>query len=105
MITILIALLLANPQLTAVWTGPGSATIQWEQAARGCLYRVPSEGSAVFVGCYDGAGQVNVSLGATGGTDAAYRPRAGDVYLVQIDGQRYRAPLLMRDVRLAVVWG
>lgn len=95
MLTILLILLLTQPP-TATWNGPGRATVTWQQTTRACLSVEHATGEQAFVGCWDGPGRVTVTLGHVGSLDAAYRPTAGDVYLVQIDGRPARAPLLYR---------
>lgn len=99
----ILALLLAllqppDPGLTARWDSPTSAVVSWQQGQRGCLWR-----NSTFIGCYDGAGAVRVTFGQRGPMDAAYRPAAGDVFTVVVDGAAYSAPL-RSVVRLPVVW-
>lgn len=88
-----------DPHFTARWDTATSATIQWTQQQRGCLWREPQEGAAVFVNCYERyPATILVELGHAGPMDGALRPMAGDSYLLVTGGQSYRAPLRARDV-------
>lgn len=78
-----------SPPPTARWDGNSAATVIWTQAARGCLSQLPGP----FVGCYDGAGRRNVTLGQQGPLSGDLRPRAGVVYRVVVDGVPYDVPL------------
>lgn len=82
-----------DPQLRARWDGPGAATIQWTQQARGCLYVNHTTGAQAFIGCYDGSGRVTVELGHQGPVSGDVRPQPHDIYVAQIDGITYRTPL------------
>lgn len=98
---LLLALLqpVVPPSFVARLDSPGTATIQWNQQARGCLWEAPS----TFVGCYEGARHVVVTLGHQGPLDGALRPKEGTVYILRVDGVVYRA-----TVRRAVyfpAWG
>ena len=104
MIRLLLALLLwlvlqapPDPHLRAQWNTPTSATVRWTQESRGCLWRVPREGAHVFVGCFDGTGNVTISFGRVGPLDGTLRPTAGDVYLLTTGGQTWRALLAWRS--------
>jgi hypothetical protein len=93
---ILLLLLLTpapDPRLTARWAGPGAATVRWSQTQRSCLFRQPLIGPAVFLDCYDAPGSYAISFGVVGSLDAAYRPTAGDIYVLQTGGEVWRAPL------------
>jgi hypothetical protein len=74
---------------TARLDSKNSATIQWNQQSRGCLWAAPN----VFVGCYDGARHVVVTLGHKGPLDGELRPMPGVVYILEVDGVVRRAPL------------
>lgn len=99
---VLIALILAllqpptNPHLRAQWDTPTAATVRWTQAARGCLWREPREGAAVFVGCYDRAGSYAITFGHQGPMDGTLRPMPGDRYRLRTGGQTWRAALAWR---------
>lgn len=84
MIAIILALLLhpAPPPFTAHWDAPGRATLRWSQSSRSCLYRESVIGERAFIGCFDGSGAAVLALGDTGPLDAAYRPTAGDVFVL-----------------------
>lgn len=87
---------------TAQWDTATSATVQWTQTARGCLYRESAIGEQVFIGCYARfPATIVVTLGGPQ-TDAAFRPTTGDVYVLQMDGVTYRAPLVARPVYFPV---
>lgn len=92
-------LFLAISGFSALWDAPGRASIT---LTPGCLYRQPATGAAVFIGCYAKAGEVRLG-GAR--TDAAYRPEAGDTFVLTArDGTVLaRAPLRGRSVYLPVV--
>lgn len=83
-----------DPQLIARQDGPGLATISWQQQTSACLSRVPLVGPRVLIACYAGSGRAVLRLGHAGPLDGAYRPAAGDVYLLEVDGQVTSAPLL-----------
>lgn len=90
MITIIVVLaLLTQPSFVARLDSPGAATIQWDQQARGCLWAAPS----VFVGCYEGDRHVVVTLGHQGPLSGDLRPEVGTVYILEVDGVTYRAPV------------
>lgn len=93
---------MANPQLRARFDTPTSATVQWTQQARGCLYVTHITGAQVFIGCYAGGGPVKVGLGHQGPMSGDVRPTVGDVYVAHIDGVTYRTPL--RWWVYAAVW-
>jgi hypothetical protein len=82
-----------DPRLTARWAGPGVATVRWSQTERSCLFKQPLIGPAVFLDCYDTPGSYAISFGVVGSLDAAYRPTAGDIYVLQTGGEVWRAPL------------
>jgi hypothetical protein len=93
---ILLLLLLTpapDPHLTARWAGRVATTVRWSQTERSCLYRQPLIGPAVFLDCYDTPDSYAISFGVVGSLDAACRPTAGDVFVLEMDGVRYRAPL------------
>lgn len=97
-----LALLQPAPHFSARWDTKDSATVQWTQQARGCLSVEHATGQRVFIGCWEKAPQsVVLQLGGPG-TDGAYRPTAGDVYVLSTGGQFYRTPLRARVVYLAV---
>jgi hypothetical protein len=85
-ILIVLLALLTPPQ--ARWDTPTSATIQWTQTARACLWA-----GTTFVGCYDGAGERKISLGKVGPTDGRVRPGASTVYKLVVDGVVWDVPL------------
>lgn len=98
---LLILLLLlqpAPPNLTARWDSATSATVRWTQAARGCLYRQPSEGAPVFVSCYEKPGAYTITFGHIGPLSGDLRPQARDVYVLQTSGAVFRAPLMARPL-------
>lgn len=91
LLLILLALLqpVAPPAFVARLDSPGAATIQWNQQARACLWAAPR----AFVGCYDGNRHVVVTLGHQGPLSGDLRPEAGTVYVLEVDGVVYRAPV------------
>lgn len=91
-----------DPQLTARWGGPGAATVEWHQTARGCLSVIHATGERVFISCYEQPGSYRVELGHQGPLSGDLRPAAGDIYLVQTSGHTYRARLVW--VRWLAVW-
>jgi len=92
-----------DPHLTALWDSATSATIQWTQTARGCLERQPRDGAAVWIGCYERfPATIIVTLGHVGPLSGDLRPTSGDVYVLQVDGATYRAPLVGRPVYLPI---
>jgi hypothetical protein len=90
---ILAFLLPPDPHLRAAWDTSTSATVSWTQTARACLYREPMTGARVFIGCYEAPGDYHIQFGHVGPLDAAYRPAAGDMYVLQTGGEVWRAPL------------
>jgi len=94
LVILLLALLLqpAPRAPTAYWATSTSARISWQQQSRACLYREPASSTSVFIGCYDGAGPAIVHLGGPL-TDGNFRPRAGDVYRVVVDGVTWHVAL------------
>jgi hypothetical protein len=74
-----LALATFEPHFTARWDSSISATIQWTQSGRGCLYKETALHERGFIGCYEKAGTITILLGGPQ-TDGAYRPLAGDVY-------------------------
>jgi hypothetical protein len=87
---------------TAQWDSAISATIQWQQSSRACLYKETALHERGFIGCYGKVGTITIVLGGPQ-TDGAYRPMAGDVYILVMGGRQYRAPLIGRPVYLSVV--
>ena len=87
--------------LTALWDGPGRAVITWRQPdGLHCLYRQPAIGARVLVRCFAEPGGYGVTLEAG---DAAYKPQAGDVYILRRpDGTKEETRLSSR-VYLAAV--
>ena len=84
-----------DPQFLATQDGVGQATVRWTQVTRGCLSVEHATGQRVFITCREKPGTQIVPLGRSQ-TDGAYRPTAGDVYVLQTGGQVYRAPLKWR---------
>lgn len=85
--------------LSARWDSSTSATVQWQQTARGCLYRESAIGQQVFVGCYEKfPATIIVEFGHEGPLSGDLRPTAGDVYILWTDNHAYRAPLLGRPL-------
>ena len=69
--------------LVATWIGTNAARIEH---SAGCLYR-----KQTLIRCYD---TVGVAIIGGSQTDAAFRPRAGDVFtLVSPSGKTERSPL------------
>jgi hypothetical protein len=97
------ALATPNPRLQARWDSATSATVQWTQSGRACLSMQHATGQSVFVGCYDKQGTITLTFGHAGPLDGSYRPQSGDVYVLQVDGQAWRAPLIGRAQYLAVL--
>lgn len=89
LLILMVLLAFAPAPPTARWDGPGRAHIEWTQQARGCLWQLPD----AFVGCYNGAGRVRVTLGQQGPLSGDLRPMAGTVYRVVVDGVAYDVPL------------
>lgn len=86
-----------DPHFSARWDSATSATIQWTQAQRGCLYRLSASGERGFVGCYERTNAtITITLGHVGPLSGDLRPMAGDVYILVTDGQQFRAPLIGR---------
>jgi hypothetical protein len=98
-------LALLNPHFTALWDSDHGTTIQWTQAGRGCLSVEHATGERAFVGCYERTGTITIELGHVGPLDGTLRPAAGDVFILQTQGQTYRAPLRGRAVYLPVFRG
>ena len=99
---LLLAVLQGAPPVSfsALWDGPGAATISWHQTARGCLSVAHTTGETAFIGCYDRwPATVRIELGH-GLTDGTARPQAGDVYVLVTNGQTYRALLVARQWRV-----
>lgn len=70
--------------LSALWAGATQAIITWQGS--GCLYRAPAGEQARLIACDVRDVGHRIILGQ-GLTDAAYRPAAGDVYvLARFDG-------------------
>lgn len=93
-----------DPHFTARWDSATSATIQWTQAQRGCLYRLSAIGERGFVGCYDKLNAtITITLGHVGPLSGDLRPMPGDVYILVTNGQQERAPLIGRAQFLAAV--
>lgn len=84
---------LPDPQLIARQDGTGAATISWQQSGYACLSREPSGAAPVLIGCWSGSGPQRVTLGHTGPLDGAYRPAAGDTYVLMVGDVTYRTPL------------
>ena len=87
-VLLLLLALLSQPSFVARLDTKTSATVQWNQQARGCLWAAPR----AFVGCYEGNGHVVVTLGHQGPLSGDLRPAAGTVYILEVDGVTYRAP-------------
>lgn len=99
---LILALLQPAPNITAHWQGSHVARISWRQPASvqlTCLSR-----NSTLIQCWSDLppGLSVVELGKTGPLDAAFRPAAGDVYVVQQDGAVWKAPL--RGVAYFPVW-
>lgn len=100
-ILVLLLLLLLQPApapFSAVWQRPGVAAIRWTQPAgvsETCLFRRPVSSGDILIGCWDDLpeGATGLSLGASGPMDGAYRPQAGDVFILDQDGVTERAQL------------
>jgi hypothetical protein len=94
----------APPPFTAHWQGAHVARIVWQQP-KGvhltCISR-----NATLIRCWTDlpAETYIMLLGNKGPLDAAYHPAVGDVFVLQQDGQTWRAPL-RGVVRLAVIRG
>lgn len=92
-----------DPHLSAVWDSATSATVQWTQQQRGCLYRQPENGPGVFIGCYEKPNAtITITLGHVGPLSGDLRPTTGDAYVLMTNGTQYRAPLIGRAVYLPV---
>jgi hypothetical protein len=91
----------SDPHLAARWDTATSATISWTQTTRGCLSVMHATGERVFITCREKPGTQIVPLGGPL-TDGAYRPTAGDIYILQTGGVVYRAPLIARPVYMPV---
>jgi hypothetical protein len=83
----------APPPFTATWQRPGVARLSWAQPAgvhETCVIR-----NTTLIGCwYDlPAGATGLTLGASGPSDAAFRPAAGDVFTLARDGAAAQAEL------------
>lgn len=98
---LLLALPGQDPRLSARWDTASSATVQWTQQGRACLSVVHINGSGVAIGCFDKVATITLQLGHVGPLDGAYRPMAGDVYVLQEGGLIARAPLIGRPQYLA----
>lgn len=96
LLALMLLLALIPPPFTARWDSATSATVQWTQRGRACLSVVHANGSGVAIGCFDKVGTITIQLGHAGPLDGAYRPIAGDVYILQADGLIARAPLIGR---------
>lgn len=84
---------------TALWDTATSATVQWTQVDRGCLYRESLIGERVFIGCYERFNAtITLTFGHVGPLSGDQRPTAGDVYVLITGGATYRAPLTGRLV-------
>lgn len=93
-----------DPRLSARWDTATSATIQWTQVQRGCLYRLSASGERGFVGCYERTNAtITITLGHVGPLSGDLRPMAGDVYKLVMDGVVYSAPLVGRNIYLPVM--
>lgn len=89
---------------SARWDTATSATLQWTQAARGCLSVEHATGERAFIGCYERwPATLIITLGHAGPMSGNLRPAAGDVFVLQTGGQTYRASLRGRDVYLPVM--
>jgi hypothetical protein len=88
--------------MTALWDSAISATIQWSQDGRSCLYKETALHERGFIGCYEKAGTITLQLGGAQ-TDGNFRPRSGDVYILVSNGVTTRAPLVGRPVYLPVI--
>jgi len=93
-----------DPGLTAVWARPGVARIVWQQPAG--VHLICISRNATLIRCWTDlpAETYVMVLGNKGPLDAAFRPHSGDVFVLQQDGQTWRAPL-RGVVRLAMVKG
>ena len=89
---LILAALITPPRLSALWARPGVAHLSW--TGPGCLYRVPSNQTTILIACYPREGGYAIELGSDGPLDAAYRPAAGDMYVLwRADGRKEQAPL------------
>lgn len=85
-----------DPHVSALWDSAISATIQWTQQVRGCLYKETALHTRGFIGCYErDMITITITLGGSP-TDGNDRPLPGDVYILVTDGVTYRAPLVGR---------
>ena len=100
---LLLLALLANPGITAYWTGKDSATVSWEQAQRSCLYHETAGGTQTFVGCWDKPGVYHIQFGRVGPLSGDLRPKAHDVYVLVQGDHVYRTPLVGRPQYVAIV--
>lgn len=78
------------PPFTATWQRPGVARLAWSVSPgvhETCLIKAPAAGISVLIGCwYDlPAGPTGLNLGASGPSDASFRPSAGDRYVLTED--------------------
>jgi hypothetical protein len=102
-ITVLLTLWLAlqpapDPHFSAQWDSATAATVQWTATGRSCLYK-----NQTFLGCYERTGTITLPIGHNGPIDGAFRPAAGDVFVLTIGDQTYRAPLRGRPQYLPVI--
>jgi hypothetical protein len=93
-----------DPHFTARWDSATSATVQWTQAQRGCLYRLSASSEWAFIGCYERPATYTIELGHAGPIDASARPTSGDVFVLITGGAQYRAPLIGRPQYLPIVF-
>lgn len=81
------------PPITAHWQGAHIARIVWRQPSGvhlTCISR-----NATLIRCWTDLPPETyiMLLGSAGPLDAAYRPAAGDVFVLEQDGARYPTPL------------
>jgi hypothetical protein len=101
---LLLFLALLDPHFTAQWDSASSATLQWSQAARGCVAVEHLNGERAFIGCYERPdATITITLGHAGPLSGDLRPAPGDVYVLSTQGQVVRAPIRGRQVYLPVV--
>lgn len=99
-IVLLLLLLTPPPTFTAVWDSNSAATISWTAPTHACLSVLHATGERAFIGCWEGGARIQLGRAPTDGTA---RPSSGDIYVLQVGGGVYRAPLVGRPVYVALI--
>lgn len=93
LLLLLIILPPAPPE--ARWSSPTRAVVSWAGDGHACLVKRPN----ILIGCYDGPQAITLGSGG----DAAFQPRAGDVFELWRAGEHAGVVLGARPIYLPLL--